>query len=220
MMTLSEENYIKTIYHLSKDSQKGVSTNAIAQSLQTKASSVTDMLKRLSDKQWVIYKKYQGVLLSEEGKKHALKVIRKHRLWEVFLVEKLHFSWDEVHEIAEQLEHIQSDKLVEKLDIFLGFPTTDPHGDPIPDRNGKISTRKKMLLSELPKQAQGICVGVKNTSKDFLQYLSKMQIAIGNTIQVIDIEPFDGSYLIQINEQQVYISALIAQNIYIQTNQS
>ncbi len=215
-MTLSEENYLKTIYHLSKDFTKGVSTNAIAQALQTKASSVTDMLKRLAEKNWVVYKKYQGVSLSEEGQKNALKIIRKHRLWEVFLVEKLNFAWDEIHEVAEQLEHIKSDKLVDQLDAFLNFPNTDPHGDPIPDKHGNITTHKKVLLSSLVENEQGFCIGVKNTSKDFLQYLDKMQISIGNHIKVIRIEPFDGSYHIDIDGREISISQLIARNIYLQ----
>lgn len=219
-MTFSEENYLKTIYHLSKELDKEVSTNAIAQELQTKASSVTDMLKRLAEKNWVIYKKYQGVSLSEEGKNHALKIVRKHRLWEVFLVEKLNFSWDEIHEIAEQLEHIQSDKLVDELDAFLNFPNTDPHGDPIPDKNGNIITHKKVLLSELSPTEKGFCIGVKNTTKEFLQYLDKMQISIGNHIKVLSIEPFDGSYHILIDGKKLNISQVVARNIYLQVEEN
>lgn len=214
-MTLSEENYLKTIYHLSRDNQQEVSTNSIAEVLQTKASSVTDMLKKMSDKQWVIYKKYQGVILSEEGKKIALKIIRKHRLWEVFLVEKLNFSWDEVHEVAEQLEHIHSDKLVERLDAFLQYPEADPHGDPIPDKDGNIPNDKKLLLSELQPNQKGICVGVKNTSKDFLQYLDKINISIGKEIQILACEPFDNSYQISVENQKNNISSAVAVNIYV-----
>lgn len=214
-MTLSEENYLKTIYHLSRDNQQEVSTNSIAEVLQTKASSVTDMLKKMSEKQWVIYKKYQGVVLSEEGKKLALKIIRKHRLWEVFLVEKLNFSWDEVHEVAEQLEHIHSDKLVERLDAFLQYPETDPHGDPIPDKDGNIPNDKKLLLNELQSNQKGICVGVKNTSKDFLQYLDKINISIGKEIQVVACEPFDNSLQICIENQKYNISSAVAVNIYV-----
>jgi len=133
MFSLSEENYLKAILHLQKTSKSGVNTNALAEEMQTKASSVTDMVKKLSEKDLVIYKKYQGVYLSESGRKTALQIVRKHRLWEVFLVDKLSFSWDEVHEVAEQLEHIKSDKLIIELDKFLKYPKRDPHGDPIPD---------------------------------------------------------------------------------------
>ena len=166
-MTFSEENYLKIIYHLSYEENTEVTTNAIAEAMQTKASSVTDMLKKLHEKGWVTHIKYQGVSLTDEGKKCALFVIRKHRLWEVFLVEKLHFSWDEIHEVAEQLEHIQFDKLVEELDKFLLYPEKDPHGDPIPNREGNMPIMKNELLSLLNKGERGQCVGVKNTSKEF-----------------------------------------------------
>ena len=156
MFSQSEENYIKAIYHLSAVSEKGISTNAIAEKLETKASSVTDMIKKLSEKKVVVYKKYHGVHLTEEGSKIAANVIRKHRLWEVFLVDKLNFSWDEVHDVAEQLEHIKSPKLINQLDALLGFPTHDPHGDPIPDKNGNLKTIDKSLLSTLSKNEKGI----------------------------------------------------------------
>ena len=147
--TLSEENYLKAIYHLESISGKGISTNAIAKKLNTKASSVTDMVKRLAEKEVLVYKKYQGVSLTDYGSKTAVEVIRKHRLWEVFLVEKLNFSWDEVHDVAEQLEHIKSPKLINELDTFLGFPKTDPHGDSIPDKDGNFQKIEKKLLSTL-----------------------------------------------------------------------
>ena len=142
-MTFSEENYLKAIYHLTVVSTSGVSTNAISEAMETKASSVTDMLKKLSEKDLVNYKKYQGVSLTEKGKLEAKMIVRKHRLWEVFLVEKLDFSWDEVHDIAEQLEHIKSEKLINKLDDFLGNPTEDPHGDPIPNAQGFLPKMEK-----------------------------------------------------------------------------
>ncbi|WP_243389180.1 metal-dependent transcriptional regulator, partial [Flavobacterium psychrophilum] len=144
-MTFSEENYLKTIYHLTTISDSEVSTNAIAEKMETKASSVTDMLKKLSEKDLINYKKYQGVSLTETGSLSAKMIVRKHRLWEVFLVEKLDFPWDEVHDIAEQLEHIKSEKLINKLDDFLGNPTEDPHGDPIPNANGQIISIEKQL---------------------------------------------------------------------------
>ena len=215
-MTHSEENYLKVIYHRScSDFDKEVSTNVIAEALQTKASSVTDMLKKMAEKGWIEYRKYQGASLSEEGKKIALNVIRKHRLWEVFLVEKLNFSWDEIHEVAEQLEHIESDKLIEELDKFLQYPDTDPHGDPIPDKDGNMPVQQQILLSELSENQKGLCIGVKNTTKDFLQYLDKIQISIGDNIQVISIQPFDNSYQIMVGKEEKSISSLIAKNIYV-----
>ncbi|CAM1334535.1 metal-dependent transcriptional regulator [Tenacibaculum aestuariivivum] len=216
MFSQSEENYIKTIYHLALLSDKGISTNAIANMLATKASSVTDMIKKLSDKEVVIYKKYQGVTLTNFGKKTAANIIRKHRLWEVFLVEKLNFSWDEVHEVAEQLEHIQSPKLIDELDAFLGHPKTDPHGDPIPDKEGNLPQIQKSLLSTLNKTEQGVCVGVNDTSSEFLRFLDKQEIGLGQHIEVLDKEPFDDSFLVKINDKEMTISNKVANNIYIQ----
>jgi len=135
-ISFTEENYLKVIHRLSEATSEDISTNAVAELMQTKAASVTDMLRKLADKGWVNYQKYQGVRLSPAGEKIALSIVRKHRLWEVFLVDKMGFNWDEVHEIAEQLEHIESDELVQKLDAYLGFPKTDPHGDPIPNKEG------------------------------------------------------------------------------------
>jgi DtxR family Mn-dependent transcriptional regulator len=216
MFTLSEENYLKAIYHLGAVSEKGISTNAIAKSLETKASSVTDMLKKLSDKNVIVYKKYQGVTLTDFGKKTAANIVRKHRLWEVFLVEKLNFSWDEVHEVAEQLEHIKSPKLINELDAFLGFPKQDPHGDPIPDKNGNLQVIEKSLLSTLNTNEVGICVGVNDSSSEFLQFLDKQGIALGQQIGVIEKEPFDGSLTIKIKNKKLSISHKIATNLYIQ----
>ncbi|ALU73969.1 metal-dependent transcriptional regulator [Tenacibaculum finnmarkense] len=216
MFSQSEENYIKTIYHLALVSDKGITTNAIAKMLVTKASSVTDMIKKLSDKEVVIYKKYQGVTLTDLGKKTATNIIRKHRLWEVFLVEKLNFSWDEVHEVAEQLEHIQSPKLIDELDAFLGHPKTDPHGDPIPDKEGNLPQIQKSLLATLQKSEQGVCVGVNDTSSEFLRFLDKQEIGLGQHIEVLDKEPFDDSFLVRINAKEMTISNKVANNIYIQ----
>lgn len=215
MYSFSEENYLKAIYHLQDESADAVSTNAIAERMHTKASSVTDMIKKLSDKSLVTYIKYQGVRLSEEGRLAALKVIRKHRLWEVFLVDKLQFSWDEVHEIAEQLEHIESQELIDRLDTFLGKPRFDPHGDPIPDKLGNFSEHHNKVLADLQDDDKGVCVGVKETNDQFLQYLSRHQIGIGSQITVLDKEDYDGSMLIQIAGKELFISGEIANNIYI-----
>ena len=214
-MTISEENYIKTIYHLSLVSPSGVNTNAIAGMLRTKASSVTEMLKKISDKELVIYQKYQGVKLTENGLLVAKLIIRKHRLWEVFLLEKLDFTWDEVHDIAEQLEHIKSEKLIDKLDAFLGFPKEDPHGDPIPNKHGDIMDLDKKLLSEGELDKKYICVGVKDTSSDFLQYLDKQKISLGTKLKIIDKESFDNTFEIEIKNKTIVISSKIANNLYI-----
>lgn len=214
-MTISEENYLKVIYHLSLVAPKGVSTNAIAGMLETKASSVTDMLKKLADKNLVSYQKYQGVTLTDEGLHKAKMVVRKHRLWEVFLVEKLQFSWDEVHEIAEELEHIQSEPLIDKLDAFLGFPAFDPHGDPIPNAKGIINKVEKELLSEAELNQLYTCVGVKDSSTEFLQYLDKQQIALGSTIKILEKEPFDETLFLEIDGKKLTISNKIATNLYI-----
>jgi DtxR family transcriptional regulator, Mn-dependent transcriptional regulator len=216
MFTSSEENYLKAIYHLEIDTDKGVSTNAIAEKLVTKASSVTDMVKKLSEKELIIYKKYQGVTLTNFGKKIASSIVRKHRLWEVFLVEKLNFSWDEVHDVAEQLEHIKSPKLINQLDIFLGFPSQDPHGDPIPDKDGNLKVVEKSLLSTLLKNESGICVGVNDSSSEFLQFLDKKGITLGKQIKVLEKENFDGSLFITIDQKKLSISNKIANNLYIQ----
>lgn len=217
-MTRSEENYIKTIFHLGRKGTQEVATNAIAELMETKPSSVTDMIKRLSEKDLVNYKRYQGVSLTALGNKTALGIIRKHRLWEVFLVEKLDFSWDEVHEVAEQLEHIKSDKLIDSLDRLLAFPKFDPHGDPIPDKNGGFKERDRELLSEVPINTAGVCVGVKDSSATFLKFLDKNGIALGNQIKVMEIEEFDGSLNIEIDGRKMQISHVIASNLYIKAN--
>ena len=214
-MTHSEENYLKAIYHLTVQLEAEVPTNAIAEMMETKASSVTDMLKKLADKALINYIKYQGVSLTEKGTHAAKMIVRKHRLWEVFLVEKLAFTWDEVHDIAEQLEHIKSEKLINKLDDFLGNPTEDPHGDPIPDAQGKITKTEKLLLSELVESETAICVGVKDSSADFLQYLNKQKIALGAVIKVLGRENFDASLHLIINDIPLTVSSKIAGNLYV-----
>jgi DtxR family transcriptional regulator, Mn-dependent transcriptional regulator len=214
-MTLSEEDYIKVIYHLGKNENSTVSTNAIAKKMETRPSSVTDMVRKLSEKGLVNYKKYKGVSLTEIGTKTALNLVRKHRLWEVFLVEKLNFPWDEVHEVAEQLEHIKSEKLVDKLDKHLGYPEVDPHGDPIPSKNGSFKKSIKKLMNEIPIGAEGVCVGVKDSSPPFLKFLDKNKIALGDSILILDKEEFDESLHIRINGNDIHISNQIASNLYL-----
>jgi DtxR family Mn-dependent transcriptional regulator len=184
--------------------------------LDTKASSVTDMMKKLSDKDLVSYQKYQGVTLTDKGFHSAKMIVRKHRLWEVFLVDKLGFSWDEVHEIAEELEHIKSEQLINKLDAFLGFPAADPHGDSIPDAKGVIKKIEKQLLSEVEINSSFHCVGVKDSSTDFLKYLDKQKIALGSVVKVIDKEDFDDTLTVEIDGKRLTISNKIANNLYVQ----
>lgn len=215
MLSRSEENYLKAIFHLRTDKSSAVSTTELAEHLNTKPSSVTDMLQRLNSNKWVDYRKYKGVILSRNGEQAALKIIRKHRLWEVFLVEHLNFNWDEVHEVAEQLEHIQSEQLTSSLDQFLNFPKYDPHGDPIPDATLQLSRRTKKLLSNFKREEWGVCIGVKDSSADFLKVLDRLSISLGSEIQIIDIEEFDQSMRIAVDGQQKYISTKIASNLYL-----
>lgn len=217
MHSFTEENYLKAIYKLLEQEGSSVTTNAIAKEINTKAASVTDMLKKLAEKKLIHYQKYQGVTLSEKGEKVALSIIRKHRLWEMFLVEKLNFKWDEVHEVAEQLEHINSDKLIEQLDKFLNFPKTDPHGDPIPDANGKLKYSKSTPLSKFFKDDLCTITGVIDHQPDFLRYLDGSGISLGDEISIKEITPFDRSFQIIINNQHTrFISKQIADNILVQ----
>lgn len=215
MITLSEENYLKAIYHLGKQGSEAVSTNAIAEKVKSKASSVTDMLKKLADKNLAHYIKYQGVSLTNTGRLAAALVIRKHRLWEVFLVDKLHFSWDEVHEVAEQLEHIKSLKLVNQLDAYLGFPTHDPHGDPIPDKDGNYALRETINILDLKIGFEGVLALVKDSSSVFLKYLNKNNLALGDVIKVLEFEAFDDSVTIQSKHKKMIISKQVAKNLYL-----
>ncbi len=214
-MTLSEEDYIKAIYHLGRADASMVSTNSISEQMQTKPSSVTDMIKKLSEKDLVDHRRYKGVRLTEKGEKIALSIIRKHRLWEVFLVQKLDFSWDEIHEVAEQLEHIKSDELIDRLDKHLGYPTVDPHGDPIPTKEGAFKKSIKKLLSEVAIGTEGVCIGVEDSSAAFLKFLDKNQIALGDAIKVLEKEEFDGSLHIKIKGRSMRISDQIASNLYL-----
>jgi len=215
MFTQSEENYLKAIFQLQEEIEGGISTSSLSEKLETKAASVTEMLKRLSDKKLVDYQKYYGVQLTESGRKQALLTIRKHRLWEYFLVERLNFNWDEVHEVAEQLEHIKSPKLVEELDSFLGRPQYDPHGDPIPDKNGNLPKAPKKKLSQLKLGDQGICKGFNDDSSAFLQFLDKQSIGLHTAIEVLHIEKFDESMTVKVAQREVLLSKTATDNIYI-----
>lgn len=214
-LSQTEENYLKAIFSLALAMQKAASTNAIAEKLQTKASSVTDMVKKLADKKLVDYKKYQGVSLTPEGKEVAVRIIRKHRLWEVFLVKHLDFNWDEVHEIAEQLEHVKSVKLTKELDRFLEYPTHDPHGDPIPDENGNIAHHTNIMLSSVEADSDCVILGVKDSSTSFLKYLDSSEIRLGSCIKVISREDFDNSMQIEIQGKILSISYQISKNLFV-----
>lgn len=214
--TTTEENYIKAIFHLSEEGDENISTNDIAGAVNAKAASVTDMLKKLQQKKIITYEKYYGVRLTKAGEKIAKSVIRKHRLWEVFLVEKLGYGWDQIHEIAEQLEHIQSDELVDKLEKFLGFPKFDPHGDPIPDAAGNMKSQKQTVLSKLPKGHKGTVMGVKDNSSKLLQYLNELEVHLGTSIEIVDIVEFDSSYVVLLNKKKrVTLSKQVTQNIFV-----
>jgi DtxR family Mn-dependent transcriptional regulator len=211
----SEENYIKAIYHLQGDDVT-VTTNELARELKTKPASVTDMMKKLKTKKLLHYQPYQGFRLSNEGSKVALGIIRRHRLWEYFLAEKLKFSWDEVHAIAEHMEHVSSKKLIDKLDEFLGFPRVDPHGDPIPDANGKIETSKQVCITELALNKPAIVSHVSDQSSEILELLKHKHISIGTRVEVKKKFDFDHSMEIKIRQQQPFnISEQLAKNIFV-----
>ncbi|SDL61025.1 iron (metal) dependent repressor, DtxR family [Pedobacter sp. ok626] len=215
MQSFTEENYLKIIYHLSQNNDEAVQTNAIAEKMQTKAASVTDMIKKLADKQLIDYKKYQGVKLTPTGKSAAINIVRKHRLWEVFLVEKLNFKWDEVHDIAEDLEHIQSIELIERLDEFLAFPKSDPHGDPIPDKNGQFDTIPFTKLNKLKPGEQGLIMGVSEHSSIFLKHLEKLGLTLGKKLKIEEITDFDGSVELILEEKKISVSREVAKHILI-----
>jgi len=214
----SKENHLKAIFHL-QHQQGVVTTNALAEALQTRPASVTDMLKKLKDQKLLNYERYKGFKLNTEGRKAAIQVIRKHRLWEYFLVKKLQFGWDEVHEIAEEMEHISSKKLVERLDAFLGFPQTDPHGDPIPDSSGKIRMDKQLSLAEQPLNKTVEVSGIARQTTEMLELLQYNHIRLGTRLEIRKRFPFDESIEVRIrNRPPVTISAQVAKNILVKEN--
>jgi len=216
MHSHAEENYLKAIFKISEKEAKAASTNAIAAEMQTTAASVTDMLKRLAEKNLIDYEKYRGVQLTEEGGRVATVLIRKHRLWEVFLTEKLGFAWDEVHDLAEQLEHVQGDSLVDRLDAFLGYPKFDPHGDPIPDAQGRWAFRPQVLLSNMRPGDSGTVTGVNDHSAAFLQYLDQLGIALGIRIELLERIPFDQSVRVRMQEgRELTLSEKVGQNLFL-----
>ncbi len=217
MLSQTEENYLKAIYHLS-DVQERVSTNALAEQTRTTPASVNDMIKRLDQKGIIQYTKYKGVTLTPSGKKTALTIIRKHRLWEVFLVDKLGFNWDEVHDIAEQLEHVHSPALTQKLDEFLGFPGLDPHGDPIPDAQGGFKPMERSLLTQLPIGTPGVVVAVTRDHAELLQHLDELGIHLGMKVEVVKRTAFDGSHQVRAESKTFFISQQVAENLMISSS--
>jgi DtxR family Mn-dependent transcriptional regulator len=219
MRSQVEENYLKAIFKLSSEQDGNISTSAIAEELDINAASVTDMVKKLAEKKLITYKRYQGVQLTDKGRKIAVDIVRKHRLWEVFLAEKLHFNWSEVHEIAEQLEHIKSEELINRLDNFLGNPHVDPHGDPIPDKEGKFHYVEPVLLSELQPETHAIIKGVKEDSKDLLHYLEQHQLLLGTPIHIVEIFEFDNSMVLRYPGGELTISRKVAENLFVQVKE-
>ncbi|WP_026951731.1 metal-dependent transcriptional regulator [Algoriphagus mannitolivorans] len=215
-LTVSEENYLKAIYHLSEGGKKSVSTNDIAAEMKNKPASVSDMLRKLGEKEVIEYRKYYGLQITETGKRYALQTIRKHRLWEVFLVEKLNFAWDEVHEVAEQLEHIHSPLLIQRLDAYLNYPKFDPHGDPIPDEFGDVRSRPRVQLNEMEVNQTGQIVAVEDSTPAFLRYLDKVGAYIGARIKILDKVEFDGSVEILVDQKKtIFMSKDVACNILV-----
>jgi DtxR family transcriptional regulator, Mn-dependent transcriptional regulator len=211
----SKENHLKSIFHLQHE-QGLVTTNALAAALQTRPASVTDMLKKLKEQKLLHYERYKGFRLNNEGRKAAVQVIRKHRLWEYFLVKKLQFGWDEVHEIAEEMEHISSKELVDRLDAFLGYPATDPHGDPIPDSMGRFSQQKQLSLSGVPLNRPVRVSGIAQQTTEMLELLQYNHIHLGTRLEIKRKFPFDESLEVKIrNRPPVTISAQVAKNVLV-----
>jgi DtxR family Mn-dependent transcriptional regulator len=217
-LTQAEENHLKAIFKIAEKEGRSANTNALAAAMNTAAASVTDMLKRLSDKQLIVYEKYRGVTLTDQGSRIATALIRKHRLWETFLVEQLGFAWDEVHDFAEQLEHIQGDALIVRLDAFLGHPRFDPHGDPIPDAEGHWAPRAQVRLATLQPGEQGPVTGVDDHSSAFLQHLGQLNLALGTHVEVLERVAYDQSLRVRIaRTHETMLSDKVAQNIFIKT---
>ena len=208
---------MKAIFKIEEKESKAASTNAVAAALQTSAASVTDMLKRLAEKELIVYEKYRGVQLTKAGNQVATTLIRKHRLWEVFLVDKLGFAWDEIHDMAEQLEHVQSDALVTRLDTFLEHPQFDPHGDPIPDAEGRWAFRAQRLLADLAPGTCGTVSGVEDHSAAFLQYLDQMGLSLGTEIKLLERMDYDQSVRLLIHGQEQVLSEKVSRNLYVKS---
>ena len=216
--TETEENYLKAIYHLSNLSISSINTSSIATSMSTSSASVTDMLKKLAEKELINYEKYKGVKITRKGEKVALNIIRKHRLWEVFLTKVLNFDWDEVHMMAEELEHVSSDELIKRLEAYLDFPKFDPHGDPIPDQTGKVEINNQMSLSKGDSGSWYTITGVGEHSSAFLKHLAKYGLKPGITVSIAEIMEFDKSMLVKVNKDKFHLSYDVSKNILVKTH--
>ncbi len=217
MITQAEENYLKALYHVIQgtEAKKEAGTNALAAYLNIKPATVSEMLKKLKEKDLLHYQRYGKISLTKSGERLAIEVVRKHRLWECFLYEKLGFGWEEVHEVAEQLEHIQSAKLMDCLDKFLGYPEIDPHGDPIPNAKGEFKIRSKTTLAEMRINKLCKIVAVKDNSVSFLQYVVKLGLTLSSKIKVLQRQEFDGSMELEANGKRIIVSQKFAENIYV-----
>jgi DtxR family Mn-dependent transcriptional regulator len=212
------ENYIKNIYKL-QEQEKRVTTSLLSDRLQISAPSVSEMVRKLADEGTVRYTPYKGVELTEEGRKQALKIVRRHRLWELFLVEVLKYQWDEIDEEAERLEHFMSEKLEERIDVALGYPRRDPHGDLIPTREGILEDPKHVALSDLEPGSDGIVSRVNDEHPEVLQYMSKLGIVLGTVVRIKERIDFDGSLRAEIGSREQFISAKLAQNIFVEVKE-
>jgi DtxR family Mn-dependent transcriptional regulator len=211
----SEENYLKTLYTLENKQIKKVNNIALSKALELNPATVLEMVRKLSEKNLVEVLADKTIQLTEKGRKKALLIVRRHRIWEVFLVEKLNYEWNEVHDLAEQLEHIESDDLVKRLEEFLNFPSVDPHGDPIPDENGKVKKLKTQPLTSAPLKKKVTIAGVTNSSNEFLKYLDKVGLSIGNVLEVSEIEAFDKSITVIHKKNPINLSNEVAKNLLI-----
>ncbi|MGB2869008.1 MAG: metal-dependent transcriptional regulator [Bacteroidota bacterium] len=208
------ENYLKNIYKLQADEGR-VTTSSLSQRLQISAASVSEMIRKLADEGCVTYTPYKGVELTAEGRRRALRIVRRHRLWELFLVEVLKYDWDEIDEEAERLEHSTSERLEQRIDEILGYPERDPHGDVIPTPEGKIHESGHQPLSEVRPGTTVLVSRVNDSNPEILQYMSKLGIALSTKIKVKEKIGFDGSLRIEVGRKKQYISAKLAQNIFV-----
>lgn len=217
MLSQTEENYLKALFHLTEEAQHrhGAGTNELAATLDVKPATVNDMLKKLKEKDLIVYEKYKKITLTELGKKQAIEVIRKHRLWETFLYEKLQFTWDEVHEVAEQLEHIHSPKLIAQLEKFLGYPELDPHGDAIPNAQGILKKSIRYTLAQVAVGRSCKLVAVKDNSASFLKFVVKVGLGLSSKIKILSRQDFDGSMEIEVRGKKSAVSQKFAENIFV-----
>jgi DtxR family Mn-dependent transcriptional regulator len=211
----SEENYLKTLFQLEEGAVKKVNNVALSKALGLNPATVLEMVRKMKERELVVLLPGKTLQLTETGKKRALQIIRRHRLWEVFLVKKLGYKWNEVHDLAEQLEHIESNEMVKRLEAYLEYPSVDPHGDPIPDETGKVKKPKTQALSSAPLKKKATVISLADSSNEFLQYMDKVGISIGDSLEVLEVEAFDGSMTLQLGKTRVTVSQEAASNILV-----